>query len=135
MSLHWLPPHSGSLQICGCRCPTTTKEQSRGYWGNFLQGLHYFRHQGCHGLCSYLVATLLKAQLWSWTSPGGVFDTYSSIVTGFSHNIRLSPANSTVQISASYTNLIHLTSVQGYVMRKMSAKLNKTLLLSPPMQM
>jgi xanthine dehydrogenase/oxidase len=22
-----------------------------------LHGLHYCRHQGCHGLCSYLVAT------------------------------------------------------------------------------
>jgi hypothetical protein len=97
--------------------------------------LHYCRHQGCHGLCSYLVATHLKAQVWSWTNPCGIFYTYSGIAIGFSHNIQVSPANSTVQISASYTNFIHLTSVQVYVIRKMSAQLNKTLFLSPPMQM
>jgi hypothetical protein len=77
----------------------------------------------------------LKAHVLSWTSPCGIFDTYSSIAIGFSHNIQFSPANSTVQISASYTHFIHLTSVQGYVIVKMSAKLNKTLFLSPPLQM
>lgn len=135
MSLHWLPPHSGSLQICGCRCPTTTKEQSRGYWGNFLHGLHYCRHQGCHGLCNYLVAThlegpglILGQSVWNvWYIQWHCYR--------FSHNIQLSTANSTVLISASYTHFIHLTSVQGYVIRKMSAKLNKTLFRSPLMQM